>query len=188
MRSLVGREEHENKQKKKGKALLIFMLGILVLSSVGYAFLSGPGGDEGSQDVSNDNLDGINQDIDGRWSAQYGNQELKFVYAPDYVKDVEVNISSGINDYYQQIVYVASDYEVVSDEITSTLGLYTSQIKPGCYGSCEKNLPEKNCSSLLIVWNQSASENKVYQDEKCVFIDGDLRSVDAFLYKIFGLK
>jgi hypothetical protein len=38
----------------------------------------------------------------------------------------------------------------------------------------------------MIVW-QKGAENKVYQKDNCVFIEGDMKAADAFLYKIFGL-
>ena len=73
------------------------------------------------------------------------------------------------------------------DEISLSLGRYTGRIQEACYGKCDKDLPEKDCTQNLIVWKDSA-ENKVYSQGKCVFIEGDLRAVDAFLYKIFELN
>ena len=71
--------------------------------------------------------------------------------------------------------------------ITNNLGRYASRIQEACYGECERDFPEKDCSENLIVFKEM-EERKIYQEEKCIFIEGDLLSVDAFLYKIMGFS
>ena len=48
MRKIKSGEEIENKRKKNAIILSFFMLGILVLSTLGFAFLSGYGLNDGS--------------------------------------------------------------------------------------------------------------------------------------------
>jgi regulator of sigma D len=60
-------------------------------------------------------------------------------------------------------------------------------MQEACYGSCERNLPEKNCTENIIIFKDS-KENSVTQQDKCVFIEGDLRTVDAYIYKLFELS
>ena len=96
------------------------------------------------------------------------------------------SINFDIEDYYRKVVYVASDNKGAMYEIGQNLGKYTERMQEACYGNCSENLPEKNCSDLLIVFDESI-ERKVYQEENCVFIEGDLKAVDAFLWRIFRL-
>ena len=91
-----------------------------------------------------------------------------------------------IRDYYQQPVYVSSNSTEIANEIMSNVGPYTERIQQACYGNCTTDFPEKNCNENLIVWTPSDT-NRVYQKDKCVFIDGDIKAVDAFLYRIFGI-
>ena len=89
------------------------------------------------------------------------------------------------NNYAGSTVYVVSENQAVFFEISATMGRFL-RVQEACYGPCEEDLPEKNCTDNLIIW-QDSPENKVYQEENCVFIDGDMRTVDAFLYDLFGL-
>ena len=63
--------------------------------------------------------------------------------------------------------------------------MYSYRIQDACYGECERDLPEKSCEEKIIVFRES-QEKQIYQEGNCIFIDGDLSSVDAFLYKILG--
>ncbi len=182
MRSLHTSHELVEKQQKQGRFLLIFMLTILVVSSIGYAFLSNP-------DTSSENEQQAQsgfQEAGGEWVVIRDGQQLVFTYAPEAVTNVSLALTMTLNSYYQQQVYYVTESAALPAELQRTLALYTGRMQEACLGSCATNLPEKNCSSLLIVWNQSG-ENQVTQEDRCVFIQGDLRAVDAFLYHLFGI-
>ena len=52
----------------------------------------------------------------------------------------------------------------------------------------DRNLPEKECNGdyNFIVIRESEIE-KVYSEDNCIFIDGDIKSIDAFIYNIFEI-
>lgn len=173
MRKIESAEEIEKKVKKRARLFAILMLIILVGSTAGYAFFSNIG-DSNVQPKT---------DNQGRWEHTFNGQKLYLSNSPSSVENVDVKVSMTINDYAGKTLYIASENTGIVTEISSTLGLFTSRTQLACYGKCEKNLPEENCTENLIVWKSSA-ENKVYQSDKCVFIEGDMRAADAFLYTI----
>jgi hypothetical protein len=67
------------------------------------------------------------------------------------------------------------------------LARYASRFQEACYGECEKDLPEKDCSEKLIVFRESEVK-KVYEEGSCVIIEGDMVAVDAFLYRVLGIS
>lgn len=189
MRKLESAEEIERREKRRNRILTFFMLGILVLSTLGFAFFynASPTTDPG-QEIENSNLDGrpkIEQSGD-RWSVRFGDQTLLFSSSPEIAKNISANFSLTLSDFQSLPLYLFIKNEGIKAEVASTLGLYTQRVQEACYGKCEENLPEKNCSSNLIVWKESG-ENRVYGGEKCIFIEGDIRAADAFLYRIFGI-
>jgi len=182
MRKIISAEEREKQTKRRIRILSIFMLVIMGVSSIGYAFLSGdqPGGGEGK------NTDSKVKDMGGFWLYEENNEQFSFRTSPENAKNVSVNVYFTIENFYNRPLYIVSDNEAIGYEISSNLGRYSSKVQSACYGPCEKNLPEKNCTDNMIVWKDSA-ENKVYQMESCIFIEGDISSADAFLYKMFKL-
>ncbi len=189
MRKIGSEKELEDKRKRNVRIMGIFILIVLVLGTIGYGFLSGSesgGGNSGGS--GNENLtEGQVSEVGGRWAANINGQILYFTNSPESTKNVSVLIESRIGSLAGKQIYIDSDNSAIGSEIAINLGKYAGKISEACYGACERDLPEKNCTENLIVWKDKL-ENKVYQEENCIFIEGDLKAVDAFLYKIFGLN
>lgn len=168
MRKIGSEKEIEKKRKSTMIGISLFMLGLLVLSTVGYGLIY-----SGSSGSVQEN--------------QNQEQALSLSYPQEAVREIPVDVSFTLNNYAGKTVYIASQNQQVKTEIAYNLGKHVARIQEACYGSCSEDLPEKSCSDSLIVWQDNA-ENKVYQEENCVFIQGDIRAVDAFLYKILGFQ
>lgn len=169
--------EHEIERKKKRNVLVIslFILFVLVLGTIGYGFLSAPSTPStNSQQTNSANTYTINS------------QQIFFTYSKEEVSSIPVDITASLFSFSGKPLYLASENQALNFEIASTLGRFSSRAQEVCYGTCEKDLPEKDCSENLIVWTDSL-ENNVYQQENCIFIEGDLKAADAFLYKIFDI-
>ena len=188
MRSLLSKEQEleiENKKKMKVKVLGLFLLFILAVSSIGYAFISS---DNKSNQANNELKEGQIIEQNGRWVAKLGEQIVSFSNSPEDAANISDTSTTGISDYYQKNLYYVDSQNALYYELSQNIGLYAGGMRQACYGPCSDNLPEKNCSSNMIIWNRNSTINRVYQQDKCVFIEGDRRAVSAFLYKVFGLK
>jgi len=173
MRRITSQKEIESKKKRNNTMVGIFLLIILIFSTIGYGFVySGrnPGAGRGSSEQS----ESQNQGVYLRSTIQS-------------TKNVPVEISFTLNDFAGQPLYIVSDNPTILNEISTTLGKHASRVQQACFGPCEDDLPEKDCSENLIVW-QDSPENKVHQEERCTFIEGDITAVDAFLYKILEIN
>jgi hypothetical protein len=172
MRKIENKSDLEKKQSRRNMWLSLFMLALLLFSSAGYAFISG---DKTSSKTNN--LDS-NQILVGQTVVALSNSRLQ-------TQNVSININKDLSDFLAR-TYVDDGSEIVPYEIMATIGQVSEKIQPACYGNCSRNLPEKTCNDLIIVWNKTSDENKVTQNQNCIFIDGDQRAVDAFLYRIFN--
>ncbi len=164
MRKIQTKEELERRSKRNSKILSLVMFFVLVGGTAGYAFLISPGG---SNPPENENVN-----------------KFELLNPVESVADIPVEITRDLNSYAGSKTYIVSKNGGVTAEISKVMLQFTT-LQEACFGPCEENLPEKDCSENLIIWEESM-ENKVYEDGKCVFIEGDMRAVDAFLYKILG--
>ena len=103
------------------------------------------------------------------------------------IENIPVEISSTPESFIGKKLYISAKNQGVLQELASTIGTFASGMQEACYGKCEENLPEKDCTENLIVWKESA-ENKVYQQDSCIFIEGDITAADAFIYKLFNAQ
>lgn len=187
MRSIAGKEELavlEGKRTRRNKIVGLFLLIIMAVSSIGYAFLSG---DDTNKDTSSQN--GLVYEKNGMWFSNIGTNQIAFSSSPESVKNISLDINVTLNDYYQEVLYYVDESNGIYSEMSYSLIPYLLRIQPACLGNCSRDAPSKNCSGSdnIVIWDKTKTENKVYQSEKCIFIEGDVKSVDAFLYRLFGL-
>jgi len=180
MRKIMNFEEQRLREKRKIRILSIFMLIILLGSTAGFAFIS-------YQQDSLPQTPETVQDTGNGWTLNWQGQTFSLRTSPSAVADIPVQTTSTIDTYMGDILYVDAESDAILAEIGSTMGRYAQRVQPACYGLCERDLPEVNCSANIIIW-KSAEENSVSQEEGCVFIDGDIRSVDAFIYRVLGVQ
>lgn len=181
MRRIETQGEVEKKRKRNNIILSILMLVILVGSTIGYAFMYYSGSSDNTGTTSNEKV----RQVGNYWIVNVSGVNFQMSSNPESVINVSVQSFITSANYYGKTVYVDSQGQEVYYEIASTVGKFAGKVQEGCLGSCERNLPEKNCSDYIIVWNKTGSD-KVYQRENCVFIEGSMKAVDAFLYKLIG--
>lgn len=180
IRSIV---EKERSEKRKKLWLGAFFIAILVLSTLGFALT-------GVYNSSNTQTD--NQNGDGQYNGQYwvynlGGQEFYFNNDINDINFENVELDKRLNSYSGKKLFIDSENEVVSNLLAGNLGRFAERVQEACYGECERDLPEKDCSENLIIWRES-EEKKVFEEQNCVFIYGDLSMLDAFLYRVLGFN
>jgi hypothetical protein len=172
MRKIGTEKEIERKKKRNTIIISIFMLGVLIVGTVGYGLVYNQGNsDNGQQNTVADN------------AVSIGNQLFYLSHSRTEVAEIPVTISKNIESYSNLPLYISSSNQGVIIELASTIGRYSWRVQEACFGSCEQDLPEKTCTDNLIIWEESEFNN-VYQEQNCIFIEGDTRAVDAFIYNI----
>jgi len=182
MRKIKNRTEIEKSQRKTKILVGIVLIGLMFVSTVGYAFFSGGDSSNTNHEA---NQSGQGDYIGGKWVYHIGDKQFAFTNYVGLAANVPVDFNISLGDYQTSPVFIVSDNNLISSEIFQNLNGYFPRIQEACYGHCDKDLPEKKCNENLIVYKES-NESRVYQKENCVFIEGDLVAVDAFLYKILG--
>ena len=181
MRKIMSGEEIAAKEKKRNVVISIILLGIMLLSTAGFAFIY-------NFDSAKSVQGGKVQSYGDRWAVDIGGNTVTFTISPDEaLNGTTMGFISNLNQFYNMPLYVDTDNDAVYSEIGSSLGLYAARVQHGCYSDCsDSEWPEKDCTNNLIVFRENVSKS-ITQNQSCVFIDGDMGSVDAFLYKTLGL-
>ncbi len=184
IKRIESKEEAERKRKLRVSILSIILLLILVLSTLGYAFFITPNDSTNNNQTPPIENNQNNQNKIGRITFNYQGQQLSLLSTYQEIENIDVNITLTPANYAGKTLYISADNEGILRELAN-LGSFSARAQEACYGKCEKNLPEKNCTDNIIVWNQSLNK-KVYQRDSCIFIEGNMAAVDAFLYRLFN--
>jgi len=184
IRKIGTEKEAEKKSRRNTLILSIVMIAILVFSTAGYFSLR--------EDTGTNTGSGKVQNVGGLWHFDYNGNDIKLSSPPESAENISVLVLNKIENYAGKTVYVASEYDSGWYEINSALQNYAERVQPACFGECTKNLPEKDCNETMIVisrLNASVEQKgKVYEQDNCVFIEGNIDAVDAFIYQIFGIS
>jgi len=183
MEKIKSSEEIAKGQRRNKIIVGVVLIFLMVFSTAGFALFGRSNSSSGNSGDNNQQSSYYNGQY---WVYNSGGQEFYFTNAQELAQKVPVSISLTLQNYAGGLIFVDSENDLIVNEISINLGRFTERLQRACYGPCEEDLPEKDCTENLIIFTES-EENKVYQEENCVFIEGNLVSVDAFLYKILGL-
>jgi len=191
MRKLVSKQERERQEKRKQTIIGIFMLSILILSTLGYSLQSGTGGDK---TIVYNGFEFVYKN--GFWTIG----SFAFKYNPEEVS----NIDSVLDDasFYEGLpLYLYSENTDAEAEIRVNLGQIAESVNDACPektgvpgANCGEEIPVISCNSSsdnFIILRKSENQD-IRQKNNCVYIEGPEQELamlaDQFLYKILGIK
>ena len=182
-------QEHKGKKEKRNRIIIgIILVGVMLLSTAGYAFFGGE-----KSNVEKLDYKGIKFSLgdDGLWHFLIQEQEFATTNNPKETENISSNINLKINDYSQKVLYFSQDSDNQGlQEIARNIERFTTRMWKACLDNCSEDLPIKNCSENIIIIRES-SESLIKQEENCVYIlfneNDAIRASDAFIFKILGI-
>jgi hypothetical protein len=181
----IGTEAELEKKRKRGVLVIsIFILVILVLGTVGYAFIYSPSPTSENNNPSQSANTITN--LGTQWAVNFEGQTFLLSNPPEKVNEIPIEGIISLDNYVGKNIYISSNNNALTAEVAPVLARYASRTQLACYGACEDDLPEKDCTENLIVIKEG-EEQKIYQDQSCTFIEGGLESIDAFIYHLLGM-
>ena len=187
LKKIKTKQDIEKINKRNQLIIGVVLIGLLLLSTVGYSVFSGDGSASGETAEEN----GIRfSKINGFWRAKINGLDFNFQYLPSEVSDVPVRVSFRLNDYSGATVYFVNP-NAASTEVLNNLNAYILRYQEACLegSTCNKtDIPIKSCSEKMIIY-QNRNETAVSQVENCIYLEGEeAKAADAFLYKILDIN
>lgn len=161
----------------------IVLVALMVLSTLGYAFFY----NDEAEDESLKNYNGLLfKEQSGYWLTQIQGYDFSFIYYPEDIESFPISMNLTINDYIQKPLYFVSSKD--SSEVARNLQGFVLRMQNACYENCNLDLPVKNCTDNLIIFEDG--ENEIKQEGNCIFISGNNSAMleDAFIYRILGVR
>lgn len=169
--------ERERRAERTRRVLGIVLISIMLLSTAGYTFYYATSSNEQTVNDGTFTFDGV------YWSGTTRYGSVYLTNNPSELNNTQISLPrTTISTFGGKTVYLDVKNPYYQEQLVLNLGPFMD-LKQACYGPCEQDLPERNCSSPMIVWKVSEN-NRIYEQESCVFIEGDSYAVDSFIYQI----
>jgi len=195
MQRIISREEKEKTEGRKRRTIVIIVGVIMILSTLGYSFMSfGRGGEQGGKTKSSYKGTEFKLDEYG-WNFEIQGLEFVTQYLPEDTENISANIFINAQDYYGKPLYFA--YESLQEgvrEIESNLNEIASRMQYACLDENCSQYAIKNCTvdNIIIIKQGEENETFISQGDNCIIISAQsneiVRASDRFLYKIFGIN
>lgn len=185
MRKLKTKADLEKKQKKNQLILGIILISLLTLSTAGYSIMNNV--TEQNSITSEKGVDFYYQN--GLWITDFSDYQFGFQNLPSEVEGVQISTNLTLGNYQGLPVYFVNSNQGTS-EILNNIGRFVLRYQNACLEgqNCTENLPSKDCSSNVFIF-EASNETKVVQEGNCIYIYGSsINGADAFLYKILGIS
>lgn len=193
MKKIQTREEIEKRNKRNQLIIGIILVGLMLLSTGGYAIMS----NEGSSSSGFIKYKGIKFYNDGGyWKFIYNNNQFITQYNPKETENISVNTNIDLSKYSNSIVYFVTETGEPNNEIYRNIAAFILKQNGACLNgiNCSANVPVKDCGNDNIIIVKEPLENEkeeVIQDRNCVFIkanyENQTKFADAFLFKLLGI-
>ena len=189
LRKIITKEERERKETRNKLILGIILVGVMLISTAGYAFISG-GKTEEKKIIYNSIKFQLYED--GLWHAQKEGIELATLYNPKETENISISFYPNLNDYSSSILYYEYDSKQEGmDEINRNIGRFSERAQFVCINECEADWPVKNCSSENIISLKEANLTKIERQDKCIYITAPseeiVKAADSFIFRTFGV-
>jgi hypothetical protein len=183
---IKNQKELETKKKRNQIILGIFLVLIMVISTLGYSLMSNE--ESNNLKKTEKGLKFIKQN--GLWNTIIDGRAVSFQYLPSELSEVVIQGQIGLLQYSGKPLYFTA-LDSGARQVIIFLEPYVLRYQETCVqgSSCSGDLPIKDCSNNIIIPIIEADKTEVYINESCVYLKGDTaKAADAFLYKLFGIN
>lgn len=180
----IGNKHEIAKGKQRNQIIVgIILIGLMVVSTAGYAFL------DNKKDVNSQTREynGLQFVKSGQfWTTTIQGQTFYFSYLPEELGNVSISGDYSLGNYSQEPLYFVNN-NFASQEVVNNIGRYVLRYQDACLDKCS-DLPQKSCADNLIIF-MPGGESKVWKEENCVYLSGDsAMAADTFVYRLLGIK
>lgn len=197
MKKILTKTEQEKRKNRNQLIIGIILVGLMVLSTAGYALTSRSEQNSGgnSQSINYNGIQFIQESSD-YWQFTLNGVTYQTTYNPDETKDINISTRVSLASLKDNTLYFVGDNrDSAISEIGSNLNSQVLRIQKACLtqSDCPGDYPIKDCSNDLIIFENSSviEPNGISQRNNCIFVLSNdteqVRYSDALLFKILNI-
>src|SRR3989344_2490988 len=170
MRKIETKEATEKRQTRNKVIIAVIFIGLMVLSTAGFALFSGNGITKKSSKTYNDVEFKTNDN--GYWEFKIQGQSFQTSFTPEETESINADAIS-ISELSGKPIYFVNSDPASANEILYNIGRYATRYQDVCLKDLNCTNSDnivKTCDDNLIVFKES-DEDSVKRDNNCLFIN-----------------
>jgi len=194
MKAIESAGERDKRRKRNQIILGVIMIGLMLLSTAGYAVMNWEGTGTNSGKIKYGNYTLLLEN--GFWTTEINGEKFYFEFLPNETSGGNNLNLGGLKVYSDKPLYIVSQDSYLAGKVATNLGNSVERINPACISgeNCtSSDLPVKNCSTDNVIIIKDYDKPTVEKKEKCVFIGAEnyldkKKAIDEFFYRLLGIK
>lgn len=194
MQRLLTRIEQGKRTQRNQIMIGIILIGLMLLSTVGYALTSGERSGSGTEAKKID-YNGISFVKNSEfWQFEKDGSVYTVKFNPQETSEVKILGNMKLTDYQSKPLYFNGKNDEAVYELARGLNDKVLRIQKACLSSedCTEDYPIKECNDNIIIIKKPENETEnVYRINNCVYIVANIteqvKYSDALLFKILGI-
>ena len=191
MRKIETKEATEKRQTRNKVIIAVIFIGLMVLSTAGFALFSGNGITEKSSKKYNDVEFKTNDN--GYWEFKIQGQSFQTSFTPEETESISADAIS-ISELSGKPIYFVNSDPASANEILYNIGRYATRYQDVCLKDLNCTNSDnivKTCDDNLIVFKES-DEDSVKRDNNCLFINyspgNEVLVGNRLIFKALGVQ
>ena len=191
MRKIETKEATEKRQTRNKVIIAVIFIGLMVLSTAGFALFSGNGITKKSSKTYNDVEFKTNDN--GYWEFKIQGQSFQTSFTPEETESISADAIS-ISELSGKPIYFVNSDPASANEILYNIGRYATRYQDVCLKDLNCTNSDnivKTCDDNLIVFKES-DEDSVKRDNNCLFINyspgNEVLVGNRLIFKALGVQ
>jgi len=191
MRKIETKEATEKRQTRNKVIIAVIFIGLMVLSTAGFALFSGNGITKKSSKTYNDVEFKTNDN--GYWEFKIQGQSFQTSFTPEETESINADAIS-ISELSGKPIYFVNSDPASANEILYNIGRYATRYQDVCLKDLNCTNSDnivKTCDDNLIVFKES-DEDSVKRDNNCLFINyspgNEVLVGNRLIFKALGVQ
>ena len=191
MRKIETKEATEKRQTRNKVIIAVIFIGLMVLSTAGFALFSGNGITKKSSKTYNDVEFKTNDN--GYWEFKIQGQSFQTSFTPEETESINADAIS-ISELSGKPIYFVNSDPASANEILYNIGRYATRYQDVCLKDLNCTNSDnivKTCDDNLIVFKES-DEDSIKRDNNCLFINyspgNEVLVGNRLIFKALGVQ
>ena len=194
IRKIKTKEEIEKNKRINQIVAGVIMIGLMIISTAGYAFFSRDGGSAKDLKFKYNGIE-FAQQKSGLWGAKTSEgYAISTAFNPKETENISISFTLDIGNFNKKPLFFTEGNQEARYEILTNLYPFIERTQIVCLKgeNCSATMIQKDCIDNIVIFKEKANNTNIYKNGNCIIIEAPYteqrKAADRIIFKIFGIQ